>query len=204
MTRPKKLSDSELLFQAFDVIAREGFDSFTLQQVGRYTELSPAALIKRFKTKQRLAEQARDCKWDANLGQFAGAPMHHRGLNAVQELVTLIARSVASKRLGEHAVLLGQQACDPVAKRKVAAYFATTRAILRRALEEAVEDGELVALVEPEAMSWTVEALIQGAIFQFAFLSTHDVEQHLQTHVERLLRPYRRNEGTSAAVMRGE
>jgi AcrR family transcriptional regulator len=191
MTRPKKLRDSELLFHAFDVIAREGFESFTLQQVGRRTELSPAALIKRFKSKQRLAIQARDCKWDANLGQFDGASAHRRGVAAVRELVTLIARSVTSKRLGEHAILLGQQACDPVSKRKLAAYFATTRAILQRALEEAIEDGELVRDLEPESMAWTMEALIQGAIFQFAFLSAHDIEGHLQAHVARLLEPYR-------------
>jgi AcrR family transcriptional regulator len=198
MSRPKKLSDSELLFHAFDVISREGFESFTLQQVARRTELSPAALIKRFKSKQQLAIQARDCKWDANLGQFDDAPMHRRGLAAVRELILLVARSVASKRLGEHAILLGQQACDPVAKRKVAAYFATTRAILQRAPQEAVDDGELVESFEPAPMAWTMEALIQGAIFQFAFLSAHDIEEHLRIHVDRLLKPHRRAELTSA------
>jgi AcrR family transcriptional regulator len=191
MTRPKKLRDSELLFQAFDVIAREGFESFTLQQVGRRTDLSPAALIKRFNSKAQLAIQARDCKWDANLGQFDDAVSHRRGIPAIRELIELIARSVTSKRLGEHAIFLGQQAGDPVARRKLAAYFASTRAILRRALEEAVHDGDLVESVEPESMAWTMEALIQGAIFQFAFLNAHDIEEHLQTHIDRLLAAYR-------------
>lgn len=52
MGRPKKISDSEILLIAFEVISREGFESFTFEQVSKATKLSPAALVKRFKTKK--------------------------------------------------------------------------------------------------------------------------------------------------------
>jgi AcrR family transcriptional regulator len=192
MSRPKKLSDSELLFAAYDVIGREGFESFTLQQVAKRMDLSPAALVKRFKTKEQLARAARKCKWDADLGQMESAGDNPtRGVAAVMRFVSLIATTVKSKRPGEHGALFSQDVSDPQSKRKVAAYFQSTRDVLRRALREAVEDKELNADLDPEKMSWTLEALIQGAIFQFSFLNEHDVGAHLRTHVERLLESQR-------------
>lgn len=102
MGRPKKLSDDECLEQAFDVISREGFESFTLEQVGRAVGLSPAALLKRFGTKEELRP------------------------------------------------------------------------------------------IDVERVAFTLEALIQGAIFQFGFLERRGIENHLQEHVQTFLEPYRK------------
>jgi AcrR family transcriptional regulator len=190
MARPKKLSDEQCLERAFEVISREGFESFTLAQVAREVDLSPAALIKRFKTKERLARAARDRKWDANLEQMAaGRPPTSRGLEALFHFVRLIARSVDSKRLGEHMKLFGLQADDPRSRRKVGAYFQTTRERLTSCLREAGEDGEIQPL-DAEQVAFTLEALIQGAIFQFGFLETRGIEAHLRAHVHTFLEPY--------------
>jgi AcrR family transcriptional regulator len=191
MGRPKKLSDDACLERAFDVISREGFESFTLEQVSRAVGLSPAALIKRFGTKERLARAARDRKWDVNLEQMTepqSRPL--RGLTRLFHFVRLIARSVDSKRLGEHMRLLGSQADDPRSKRKVAAYFRGTRERVALCLREACEDGEIQPL-DVERVAATLEALIQGAIFQFGFLEARGIEAHLRSHVQTFLEPYR-------------
>jgi AcrR family transcriptional regulator len=191
MARPKKLSDSDLLHVAFDVSSREGFDSFTLRQVARSANLSPAALIKRFKSKQRLATLARRHRWDSNLGEFQeSAPIQHRGIEGVRHFVSLIAKSVDSKRLAEHGRAFGAEARDRNAKKNVAAYFVATRGILTRLIGEAVMDNELIGVKDCEKLAFTLEALIQGAIFQFAFLNEHDIEHHLQSHVSAFLQPY--------------
>jgi AcrR family transcriptional regulator len=191
MARPKKLSDSEVLHVAYDVSSREGFDSFTLRQVARSADLSPAALIKRFKSKTRLATLARHHRWDSNLGEFhESSSTRPLGLNGVRRFVALIAKSVDSKRLAEHARSFGLEANNTTSRKNVAAYFAKTREIFSRLLREAMVNNELVGVQNCEELAFTLEALVQGAIFQFAFLGERNIELHLQNHITQLLKPY--------------
>ena len=89
------MSDSEVLIAAFDVIAREGFSSFTFAQVGKAVGLSPAALVKRFKNKNQLALLARNLKWDQNLGQIDSEKFKKlSGLEGIYDFLNIIARSV--------------------------------------------------------------------------------------------------------------
>lgn len=193
MGRPKTISDSDLLDRAFDVISREGFESFTFQQVGKAVGLSAPALVKRFKTKKRLALFARNQKWERNFTRMSASEVEAlSGLTGIYGFVELIARSVDSKRLGEHASWLGAEAGDPRSKIKVAAYFEQTRNILRRLLHEAVNEGELTNEIAPDSFAITLEALIQGAIFQFAFLEKKNIKEHLESHVRVVLKPFAR------------
>ncbi len=185
------MSDSEVLIAAFDVIAREGFSSFTFAQVGKAVGLSPAALVKRFKNKNQLALLARNLKWDQNLGQIDSEKFKKlSGLEGVYDFLSIIARSVNSNRLGEHAMWLGKEACHPQSKRKVAAYFETTRGIFLNFLLQAIEKGQLKSIESPKDLAKTMEALVQGAIFQFAFLSERNIETHLKDHFNVILKPY--------------
>lgn len=185
------MSDSELLEIAFDVIAREGFTSFTFEQVGKAVKLSPAALVKRFKTKKQLALLARNQKWERNIGQAETEKFQNlHGLKGIFDFLTIIANSVNSKRLGEHVIWLGTEACHPRSKKKVAAYFETTRGVFQKLLEEALEEGELSNKIEPKLLAKTLEALVQGAIFQFAFLDERSIEFHLKEHFKLVLSLY--------------
>lgn len=185
------MSDSEVLIKAFDVIAREGFSSFTFEQVGKAVGLSPAALVKRFKSKNQLALLARNHKWDKNLGHVDREKFDQlSGLNGLFDFIGLIAGSVDSDRLGEHAIWLGKEACHPRSKKKVADYFETTRGIFLKLLQQAIKNGELKRMENVKSFAKTLEALVQGAIFQFAFLSEKNIEAHLKDHVRMLLGPY--------------
>lgn len=194
MSRTKKLSDSEVLAIAFDVIAREGFNSFTFEQVGRAVKLSPAALVKRFKNKKTLALLARNQKWDQNLGQIESDAFKKLiGLKGIFDFLQMIALSVNSRRLGEHAIFLGTEACSPHSRKKVATYFENTRRIFHDLLVQAIKSGELSEEIDPKLLSKTLEALVQGAIFQFAFLDEKSIELHLKMHFEIMLKPYLRD-----------
>lgn len=191
MARTKKTSDSEILDKAFEVISREGFHSFTFAQVSKVVALSPAALVKRFKTKKNLATLARNQKWDRNLGEIDPAQIEKlQALNGIFLFLDIIARSVDSNRLGEHAIWLGTEACHYKSKRKVAAYFAQTRSILQRLLREAVVYGEISKDVNTKSLAFTLEALVQGAIFQFAFLEEKNIQTHLRSHFKTALQPW--------------
>ena len=185
------MSDSEVLIAAFEVITREGFSSFTFEQVGKKVGLSPSALVKRFKSKNQLALLARNLKWEQNLGHTDSKALKKLfGLCGLFDFLNIIARSVDSNRLGEHAMWLGKEACHPRSKLKVAAYFETTRSIIYRLLQEAIKAGELKKIENTKEFAKMMEALVQGAIFQFAFLNERSVETHLRDHFKLLLQPY--------------
>lgn len=191
MSRTKKISDSRVLEMAFDVISKEGFQSFTFEQVGKVVGLSPATLVKRFKNKKRLALLARNQKWEHNIGQIESNKFKQLyALQGIFDFLKMIAASVNSKRLGEHAIWLGMEACHPSSKRKVAGYFEVTRGVFTRLLSEAILEKELSAEIEPKAFSKTLEALVQGSIFQFAFLYEGSIETHLISHFRNILAPY--------------
>lgn len=190
MGRPKKISDSDILLMAFNVISREGFESFTFEQVAKATGLSPAALVKRFKTKKRMAYLARNQKWDKNLSIMNVrkiAQLH--GLDGIFEFLLITAKNVDSKRLGEHLRWLGAEAGDPKAKKKVGAYFAETRKIFLGLIQEASTNHELKIIGTPEDLAMTLEALLQGSIFQFAFLDEKNIGRHLEDRFRSVLRP---------------
>lgn len=190
MGRPKKISDSDILLVAFDVISREGFESFTFEQVGKATSLSPSALVKRFKTKKHLAFLARNQKWEENLAKMSTRKIAQlNGLSGIFEFLYLIAKSVDSKRLGEHARWLGTEAGDVKTKKKVAAYFAETRKIFFGLIQEAVSNHELKIVGTPEDLAMSLEALVQGSIFQFTFLDEQSIARHLENRFRTVLQP---------------
>ena len=190
MGRPKRISDSDILLMAFDVIAREGFESFTFEQVGKATGLSPAALVKRFKTKKRMAFLARNQKWDESLSKMNARKLAElNGLAGIFAFVRMAAKNVDSKRLGEHARWLGTEAGDPRAKKKVGAYFAETRKIFLGLIQEAIANQELRNVAKPEDLAMTLEALLQGSIFQFAFMDEQSIGRHLENRFRSVLQP---------------
>ena len=184
--RTKKMSDSQVLELAFDVISRKGFDSFTLKDVAKVTKLSPAALIKRFKNKKNLALLARNTRWDNNLSStLNNKEQTEIGLDGILELVRLIASSVDSERLGEHARWLGTESLSPKSRRKVADYFEVTRNTLKRHIQEAQEQKQISKDIDSGKLSMNLEAFIQGVIFQYIFLKK---KRHISIHLEERVR----------------
>lgn len=193
MPRKKIMSDSEVLDKAFFVISYEGFESFTFAQVGKKVGLSPAALVKRFKTKKNLATLARNHRWDKNLAKMTEEQINSlKGLEGIFDFIHLIAMSVDSKKLGEHLRWLGTEAEEIKSRKKMSSYFELTRQIFSRLLAESIQMGELSSELNPKAFAPTLEALVQGAIFQFAYMNHRSVESHIKKHVQLILEPYLR------------
>lgn len=191
--KTKKISDISVLLKAFEVISREGFESFTLNQVSKATGLSPATLIKRFKTKKNLAQLARNAKWEQNLSVGVEKIKYEdKGLAGIFKLIAIIAESVDSKRLGEHARWLGTEALSPKSRRKVSDYFQMTREIFEKHIKEAQQSKGINNEVSAKDLSYCLEAYVQGVIFQYIFLYEQPhIANHLQKKVEFFLKPYK-------------
>ena len=48
----------------------------------------------------------------------------------------------------------------------------------------------IITTIDVERVASTLEALIQGAIFQFGFMDGRGIEAHLRGHVQTFLEPY--------------
>lgn len=190
--KTKKISDSKVLDIAFTVISREGFDSFTLAQVSKATTLSPAALIKRFKTKRNLALLARNRRWDENLAIHKESMNYPQtGLEGLYKMVERIANSVDSRRLGEHARWLGTESLSLQSKKKVSLYFERTRSILQKHIEEAQNLNEIKRTVSSVDLALNLEAFIQGVIFQYIFITPQQgILDTLVTRVTFFISPF--------------
>jgi len=85
---------------------------------------------------------------------------------------------------------LGTEACQMRSRKKVAAYFEVTRSIFCKLLIQSISSNELSNKIEPVQFSKTLEALVQGAIFQFAFLEERSIKNHLKQHIRLMLVSY--------------
>lgn len=192
MGRPKLFTDEEVLAKAFSIISKEGFDSFTLEQVSEVTGIAPATLIRRFKTKRNLAIKSRDWQWNYNLSLIEKNQLNKsgEGLKGLESLIHQISQSVDSDNLGEHLRLLSDDLANPELRTTATNFFKWTRKIIKDLLDQAIIKGELKDLNSLE-MSFHLEALIQGIIFQFAFYPEKSIEYKLLKHINLALIPYK-------------
>lgn len=190
MGRPKLITDDDILAQAFPVISKEGFESFTLEQVSEVTGLAPATLIRRFKTKKQLAFLSRNWKWNQILNYTDSNLSLNEGLDGIFHLVKEIAKSLEHTRMSEHLKLLAEDIEHPLLKETASTYFQWTRDILKKFILQSVEKKELNNKINAEELSFHIEALIQGTIFQFSFLKDKCIETQLITQINYALKPY--------------
>lgn len=192
MANKKKMSDLEVLEKAFPTISRYGFESFTLEQVSKATGLSAATLIKRFKTKKKLAVLARNQNWEINFQQMLEVTNNTNvsGIAGIFYFVNLISKSVESDNLAEHLRQLGNDALNTALKKTVGAYFQTTRDIFKYFIDQAIKNKELKGVENSKDLATLLEAIVQGSIFQFIFMERRSIYAHLKKNMEDFLKPY--------------
>lgn len=190
MSRPKIISDDDILAFAFPIISREGFESFTLEQISEVTGLAPATLIRRFKTKKDLALLARNWKWNNLLSNIGKNNSQKTGIEAIYELIEEIAKSVDNINMSEHMKMLAEDAKNTKLKILAFNYFQWTRDLLQNFIIQAIEKNELYKEINPIDLSFHLEAIIQGTIFQSAFLDVNDIKKQLIKGIKYALKPY--------------
>ncbi|MGV3650989.1 MAG: TetR/AcrR family transcriptional regulator [Devosia sp.] len=163
MPRPRSISDEALLDAALTLVKKAGPDRLTFAALSATTGLSPATLVQRFGSRDRLMEAALLRAWDRLDAETAAAdadcPVTPQG--AVALLVQLTGAGNGSDTHGEGLLLLREDFRRPVLRARGTAWGTALAAALGRRI--APGDPEGLALGRQMASQW------QGAVIWWGF-----------------------------------
>ena len=180
MSRPRKISDEDVVEAVAGLISREGPNGLTFASASAATGLSPATLVQRHGNREALLRAVLLWMWDQLDAETAGADAAHPV--APEGAVALLARLSAGYGAGDEAaqglLLLREDFRDPVLRaRGVAWNKALTAALGRRLGTDPDEQERLGRLM---ANQW------QGAVLWWGFSR----EGTLRSHLRRELREW--------------
>lgn len=181
MSRPRKISDEDVVEAVAGLIAREGPGALTFASASAATGLSPATLVQRHGNREALLRAALLWMWDQldteTIGADAAYPIDPEG--AVALLVRLSAGYGAGDEAAQGLLLLREDLRDPVLRaRGVAWNKALTQALGRRISSDPQEQDRLGRLM---ASQW------QGAVLWWGFSREGTLRGHLRRELREWL-----------------
>lgn len=177
MPRTRSVPDHALLDAVLSVIASSGPDGVTFQAIAAATGLSPATLVQRFGTKQKMLRAALVRAWDHLDGatEKADAESGPTPSGAVAMLVKLTGDG--DKELATGLLVLREDFRDSVLRRRGARWGETLAAALGRRLgrrgKPRPDLGRLMAA------QW------QGAMLWWGFSQAGSLRHHVQSELGR-------------------
>jgi AcrR family transcriptional regulator len=181
MSRPRKISDEDVVEAVAGLIAREGPAALTFAAASAATGLSPATLVQRYGNREALLRAALLWMWDQLDAETTGADAAHPvdPEGAVALLVRLSAGYGAGEEAAQGLLLLREDFRDPVLRaRGVAWNKALTTALGRRLSSDPVGQERLGRLM---ASQW------QGAVLWWGFSREGTLRGHLRRELREWL-----------------
>jgi len=192
MTRPRTVSDEQILAAAMTAIGRHGPARLTLAHVAQEVGLSPAALVQRFGSKAGLLRAAASRGSDR-----AGEVFDRIRANASSPTAALIEAMVAfgggiatQEEMANHIGMLQLDLSEPELLEQVVAQARTLRGHMERLLEEARAAGEL-DVGDPVDLAETVYTVYNGALVTWAIAGSGPLADWIRDRIRRVLAPYR-------------
>ena len=192
MTRPRTVSDADILHAAGRAISQLGPAKLTLADVAREVGLSPATLVQRFGSKRGLllalvelaAASVDDC--------FAAVrAAHPKPLEALIAAATEMTRHIQSpEEMANHLAFLQIDLSDPDFHRLMLQSSQRIEAGYRALLDEAVVAGELTPC-DTARLARAVGALSGGSLLGWAVYRRGTAEAWVRDDLATLLDRYR-------------
>lgn len=198
--RPKKASDEEVFAAAQRVMSRVGAGELTLAHIAAEVGITAGALVQRFGSKRglllRLSTGLDDWTREmfTELRRFHASPL--AALRAYAACVALMGEGPGG--LAHHLGYLQIDLGDPAFHRHVKAQARAARQGIRELLEAAVTAGELLPRTDTSSLARTVEAVVGGSLFAWAFYREGRATNWVRRDLDAVLRPYRRAPGEGA------
>lgn len=192
MARPKKASDEEVFGAAYRVATRKGPAELTLADIADEAGLTAGALVQRFGSKaallRTLAEHSA-AHMRESLKQIASE--HASPLAALRAYAACMARMGESpEALAHHLGWLQLDLTDEQMHRSLEKQARGTRGWFVERLEAAVAAAELVPRTDTKSLARTVEVVIGGSMFTWAFTREGSCPSFVAQNLEAVLRPY--------------
>jgi AcrR family transcriptional regulator len=192
MSRPRRISDDEILMATARVMGRVPPSELTLALVGKEVGLAPATLLQRFGSKmgllQALAHAGAEGMPDALVAVRAG---HASPVEAIEAYLAGFAMlAPTAEALANNLAYLQLDLSEPTLRAATRAMFVAHERALDTLLDDAVGAGELRD-VDRAGLARTLLALTQGTLIVWGVHRTGSVSDAIRAEVGALLRPYR-------------
>ena len=189
--RPRSTTDAAILSATHRAMTRVGPMRLTLADVAREAGVSPATLVQRFGSKRQLllalvATGSTEIgeQWAAILARAGQSPLD--ALYAYAECMAALAPT--PDVLANHLSFFQMDLVDPEFHRLALAHARETLAFLRKTLDAAVTEGELMPC-DTARLARAVQATVGGSLMQWAIDRKGKLKTRLREDVETLLRP---------------
>jgi AcrR family transcriptional regulator len=187
--RPRATSDADILGATARVVARVG-PHLTLADVAKEAGVSPATLVQRFGSKRGLLLALAAMAPVSLPGEFARIRAAHRSpLAAVTGVADCMAAMADTPETFSNSLaFLQMDLVDADFQRHAAAHSRVMLAELTKLLDQAVAAGEL-RKTNTRLLARAVQAMIGGALLQWAIDREGRVVERLREDLDTVLRP---------------
>jgi AcrR family transcriptional regulator len=199
MVRPRSVSDQTIISAAYEMIMAHGPSNLTFEKLGAEVGLVPAALVRRFKTKQdlllaidRYALQQTNARVEAVAAQNA-SPIDTIIAQYTTELG--FATSVERFANGQEFLLMDFRDKNLYANYKES--FEERHQQVITLLQQARASGELCDDIDLDELTEHLEMVLHGAGHVWSMSQNSPIEQYISRHVQLALRPYRQPKNDS-------
>lgn len=190
--RPRKVSDQDIFAATQRAMRRLGPGELTLAAIGAEAGVTAGALAQRFGSKRALLLALAEAAADGTEEFIGHVQARHRSplaaLRAFGRCVADLAPSPAG--LARNLAYLEIDLTDPEFRAHLEQQAHATREALEHLVVAAVAAGELVATVNADALSRTLEVVLNGALLTWAFYREGTAQAFLRTSLDAVLAPY--------------
>jgi len=189
--RPRTVDDDKVFEACHRVMQRTGPAKFTLALVAKESGLSPATLVQRYGSKQKLLHAM--AQSGSGLGSHIVAQFRSQyasPLRVAREFLLCFAEMASTpKEMANHLAWLQMDLTDPVMHRHFLELTQENQGIVAELLDEAVAAGELVPN-DTQAMARVLNALVTGGLFAWATFRHGTARAWLEQDLELVLGAY--------------
>jgi AcrR family transcriptional regulator len=190
--RPRKVSDDQLFAAAYAVMNRVGPGEFTLAAIAEEAGVTAAVLVQRFGSKRALLLTLAQKHAEGSSQFFHSLEERHKSplaaLRAYADCMASLATSPAA--FARSLAYLQIDLSDEEFRVHLAAQARATRTALKRWIESAIRQGELLPLAKPAQLARTVDTIVSGSLLQWAFYQEGAAAKWLRQDLEAVLAPY--------------
>jgi AcrR family transcriptional regulator len=190
--RPRKVTDEELFTATYTVMQKLGPHELTLAAIAKEAGVTAAVLVQRFGSKRDLLLTLAERYSDGAAAMMTGFAERHRSpLAALRDYAECMAGMASSPAaLARNFAYLQIDLTDPDFRVHLAKGARATRDWFRQVIQSAVDAGELDTGVDPARLARTIEAVMGGSLFTWAFYQEGSAERWVRADVDAVLAPY--------------
>lgn len=190
--RPQKVSDDEILAAAYRAMNRFGPGELTLSAIAQEAGVTAGLLVQRFGSKRdlllTLARRAAEGSGDFIQQIRKASPSPLVAIRTYTDCVAQLAASPAA--FVRSLAYLQIDLTDADFRKHLLVQTRATRAGLEDMVRDAITAGEIRSDVNAHVLARTLEALIGGSMFSWAFYREGTAAEWMRADVDAVLAPY--------------